>query len=95
MALSLASRASVAFSSIILAAIKAVPRGYRKGDVGEHYRQNTPFVNFRRSCDDILQQAKNDSRISYTIIYTLHLMLTPLIRQGELLRQQHKFITAS
>jgi NAD(P)H dehydrogenase (quinone) len=67
----------------------------RKGEVGERYRQNVPFVNFHGTCDDILQQAKNDSRISYTIICTSHLMSTPLLHQGDLLREQHKFITAS
>jgi NAD(P)H dehydrogenase (quinone) len=67
----------------------------RKGEVGERYRQNVPFVNFHGTCDDILQQAKNDSRISYTILCTSHLMSTPLLHQGDILRKQHKFITAS
>jgi hypothetical protein len=69
----------------------------RKGEGGERYRQNVPFVNFHEACDIILQQAKNDSRISYTITITCtsHLMSTPFLYQGDLLRQQHKFITAS
>jgi NAD(P)H dehydrogenase (quinone) len=67
----------------------------RRGEAGERYRQNISFVNFHGTCDDILQQAKNDSRISYTIICTSHLMSTPLLHQGDLLRQQHKFITSS
>jgi dTDP-4-dehydrorhamnose reductase len=67
----------------------------RKGEAGERYRQNVPFVNFHESCDVILQQAKNVSRISYIIICTSHFMSTPLLYQGDLLRQQHKFITAS
>jgi uncharacterized protein YbjT (DUF2867 family) len=67
----------------------------RKGDAGERYRETVPFVNFHGTCDDILQQAKSDSRISYTILCTSHLMSTPLLHQGDLLRDECKFITAS
>jgi hypothetical protein len=67
----------------------------RKGKAGERYRQNVPFVNFHGTCDDILQQTKNDSRISHTIICTSHLMSTPLPHQGDLLRQHHMTFFAS
>jgi uncharacterized protein YbjT (DUF2867 family) len=42
-----------------------------------------------------LEQAKWDSRISYTILATSHLMSTPLLHQGPVLRKDHKFVTAS
>jgi len=64
-------------------------------EIARMYRENVPFVSFHGTCDDILQQAKSDSRISYTIICTSHLMATPLLAQGKLLREEHKFITAS
>lgn len=67
----------------------------RKGQAGEAYRTNVPFVSFHGTCDDILMQAKNDSRISFTILSTSHVMSTPLLHQGKLLREQHKFVTAS
>lgn len=59
------------------------------------YRERVPFVSFHGTCDDLLEQSKNDSRISYTILCTSHLMATPLLTQGALLRDEHKFITAS
>ena len=59
------------------------------------YRENVPFVAFHGTCDDILEQSKNDSRISYTILCTSHLMATPLLTQGKLLREQHKYVSAS
>lgn len=59
------------------------------------YRDSVPFVAFHGTCDDLLEAAKNDSRISYTILASSHLMSTPLIMQGKLLREDHKFITAS
>ena len=63
--------------------------------VAREYRQSVPFVQFHGTCDDLLEQAKNDSRISYTILACSHLMTTPLIMQGKLLREEHKFVTAS
>jgi NAD(P)H dehydrogenase (quinone) len=54
-----------------------------------------PFVHFHSTCDDILKLAKSDSRISYTILKTTHLMSTPLIHQGPSLRKDKKFVTAS
>jgi NAD(P)H dehydrogenase (quinone) len=59
------------------------------------YRESVPFVNFHGTCDDLLEASKHDSRISYTILAASHLMSTPLIMQGNLLRVDHKFITAS
>ena len=56
---------------------------------------NVPFVNFHATCDDILKLAKSDSRISYTILHTTHLMSTPLIHQGPSMRSEKKFVTAS
>ena len=57
--------------------------------------QNVPFVNFHSTCDDILKLATSDSRISYTILHTTHLMSTPLIHQGPSMRTEKKFVTAS
>jgi uncharacterized protein YbjT (DUF2867 family) len=59
------------------------------------YRESVPFVSFHGVCDDLLEASKNDSRISYTILCCSHLMSTPLIMQGKLLREDHKFVTAS
>jgi uncharacterized protein YbjT (DUF2867 family) len=64
-------------------------------DVARQYRENVPFVAFHGTCDDLLEQAKNNSRISYTILCCSHLMSTPLLMQGNILRQEHKYITAS
>ena len=61
----------------------------------KQYRESVPFVKFHGVCDDLLEQAKNDSRISYTILACSHLMTTPLIMQGKLLREEQKFVTAS
>lgn len=63
--------------------------------IAETYRHNVPFVKFHSTCDDILQHAHNDSRISYTVLGTSHLMSTPLLHQGDLLRKENKFVTAS
>lgn len=62
---------------------------------GMMYREKVPFVQFHCTCDDLLEQAPSNSRISYTILCASHLMSTPLLHQGDLLRKQHKFITAS
>ena len=67
----------------------------RKGDAGKMYRERVPFCDFQASCDDILEHARYDSRISYTILCASHLMSTPLMQQGKLLRQEKKFVTAS
>jgi NAD(P)H dehydrogenase (quinone) len=64
-------------------------------ETARQYRQNVPFVAFHGTCDDILEQAKGDSRISFTILCTSHLMSTPLLHQGKILKEEHKFITAS
>jgi uncharacterized protein YbjT (DUF2867 family) len=64
-------------------------------EIARMYRENVPFVSFHGMCDDILEHAKSDSRISYTILCTSHLMPTPLLTQGKLLRDEHKYITAS
>ena len=65
------------------------------GDIAQMYRHNVPFVAFHQTCDDILEQAKYDSRISYTILATSHLMTTPLLHQGEQLIKDSTFTTAS
>lgn len=65
------------------------------GDVKNPYRKNVPFVKFHGSCDDILEQAGSDSRISFTILCASHLMATPLLHQGKNLKEEHQFITAS
>lgn len=64
-------------------------------ETARQYRQNVPFVAFHGTCDDILEQAKSDSRISFTILCTSHLMSTPLLLQGKILTEDHKFLTAS
>ena len=53
------------------------------------------FVAFHGTCDDLLEQAKSDSRISYTILCTSHLVCSPMIFQGDILRKEKKFVTAS
>lgn len=63
--------------------------------MAKQYRDNVPFVAFHGTCDDLLELAKQDSRISYTILCTSHLMSSPLLSQGETLRREHKFVTAS
>jgi uncharacterized protein YbjT (DUF2867 family) len=64
-------------------------------DIARQYRENVPFVSFHGTCDDLLEQAKNNSRMSHTILCSSHLMATPLLLQGKMLREQHKYITAS
>jgi len=64
-------------------------------EIARQYRDNVPFVSFHGTCDDLLEQAKADSRISYTILCTSHLMSTPLIFQGDTLRKDFKFVSAS
>ena len=63
--------------------------------IAKQYRDNVPFVAFHGTCDDLLELAKQDSRISYTILCTSHLMSSPLLSQGDTLRRDHKFVTAS
>jgi hypothetical protein len=55
---------------------------FKTEQVDNPYRKNVPFVRFHGGCDDILQQAPLDSRISYTILCCTHLMPTPLLSQG-------------
>lgn len=55
---------------------------FKTEQVENPYRKNVPFVRFHGGCDDILQQAPFDSRISYTILGTTHLMPSPLLSQG-------------
>jgi uncharacterized protein YbjT (DUF2867 family) len=59
------------------------------------YREHVPFAKFHGVCDDLLEHAPQDSRISYTILCTSHLMATPLLHQGNGLRKEHKFVSAS
>jgi uncharacterized protein YbjT (DUF2867 family) len=67
----------------------------RHTEAADQYRAAVPFVKFHGTCDDILEHAKNDSRISYTILCCSHLMSTPLLHQGKFLTEEKKFITAS
>jgi NAD(P)H dehydrogenase (quinone) len=67
----------------------------RHFEAAEQYRHNVPFVQFYSTCDDILKQARKDSRILYMILACSHLMSTPLLHQGKILSEEHKFITAS
>lgn len=64
-------------------------------DTARQYRDNVPFVSFHGTCDDLLEHAKSDSRISYTILGSSHLMTTPLLNQGKGLRRDKKYISAS
>lgn len=67
----------------------------RKGSAAASYRDHVHFVKFHGTCDDLLEQAPRSSRISYTILCASHLMSTPLVHQGESLRKENKFTTAS
>ena len=64
-------------------------------EIARQYRDNVPFVKFHGTCDDLVELAKQDSRISYTILATSHLMTSTLLNQGDHLRKHHKFVTAS
>lgn len=64
-------------------------------EAGREYRKTVPFVKFHSTCDDLLKQAPSMSRISYTLLCTSHLMATPLLQQGDMLKKEHKFFTAS
>lgn len=68
---------------------------FKAGDIDNPYRANVPFVKFHGTCDDLLDKPKNDSRISYTILAPSHLMATPLIQQGPIIRNDKKFFSAS
>jgi uncharacterized protein YbjT (DUF2867 family) len=68
---------------------------FLRNKAGKAYREKVPFCHFHGTCDDILEQAPQSSRISYTILCTSHLMSTPLLHQGDLLRKEDKFVTAS
>ena len=68
---------------------------FLRNSAGKEYREKVPFVHFHGTCDDILEQAPQSSRINYTILCTSHLMSTPLLHQGDLLNKDHKFVTAS
>jgi len=59
------------------------------------YREQVPFAAFHGTCDDLLEHAKSDSRISYTILCTSHLYSTPLLHQGKTMKKDKKFVTAS
>jgi NAD(P)H dehydrogenase (quinone) len=61
----------------------------------EKYRQNVPFCKFHSSCDDFVEVSSKSSRISYTILAASHLMSTPLLHQGTVLTEDHKYVTAS
>lgn len=61
----------------------------------ELYRKNVPFVRFHSTCDDLLEHAKSDSRISYTILCCSHLMSTPILHQGNRFLEEKTFVTAS
>jgi uncharacterized protein YbjT (DUF2867 family) len=67
---------------------------FHAGVRGDPYRE-VPFVKFHGTCDDLVENSVFDSRLSYTILCTSHLMSTPLVQQGPRLRDEHKYITAS
>lgn len=67
----------------------------RKSETAEMYKMNVPFCKFHSTCDDMLEKSKLYSRMSYTILACSHLMSTPLLHQGRLLAEEHKFVTAS
>jgi nucleoside-diphosphate-sugar epimerase len=68
----------------------------RNSAAAERYREHVPFVQFHSTCDDLLiKTCETSSSMTYTILCTSHLMSTPLLHQGSLLRKQHKFVTAS
>eukprot|EP00525_Craspedostauros_australis_P004584 CAMPEP_0198120494 /NCGR_PEP_ID=MMETSP1442-20131203/29223_1 /TAXON_ID= /ORGANISM="Craspedostauros australis, Strain CCMP3328" /LENGTH=346 /DNA_ID=CAMNT_0043779149 /DNA_START=52 /DNA_END=1092 /DNA_ORIENTATION=+ len=64
-------------------------------EIARQYRENVPFVAFHGTCDDLLEQTKSNSRMSHTILCCSHYMATPLLIQGDLLREKQKFVTAS
>lgn len=64
-------------------------------EIARQYRDNVPFVSFHGTCDDLLELAKADSRISYTILCTSHLVSTPMIFQADSLRKDFKYVSAS
>ena len=68
---------------------------FKAGDIRNPYRQHVPFVEFHGTCDNILENATNDSKISYTILAVSHIMATPLIHQGPSIRNDKRFVTAS
>jgi NAD(P)H dehydrogenase (quinone) len=59
------------------------------------YRDNVPFCAFHNTCDEFLQVSSKNSRISYTVLATSHLMSTPLLHQGDSLSKDSKYVTAS
>lgn len=67
----------------------------RNSAAADRYREHVPFVHFHSTCDDLLIKTSEMSPMTHTILCTSHLMSTPLLHQGSLLRKQHKFVTAS
>jgi NAD(P)H dehydrogenase (quinone) len=68
---------------------------FLRNEAGDEYRKSVPFVKFHSTCDDLLEHAPKSSRISYTILCTSHIMATPLLHQGKMLTEEHKYMTAS
>jgi len=56
---------------------------------------NSPYNQLLRECNEVLKKPFVDSRMSTTILHTAHLMSTPLILMGPILRKEKLYITAS
>jgi hypothetical protein len=60
------------------------------------YYAGVTRVRYLRDCDEVvMKQPPMENRMTYTILGAAHLMSTPLIYQGDLLRKENKYITAS
>lgn len=70
---------------------------YSVGERGVPYEGILPYAKFHHKCDKELEQATTriDSHMSYTLLRTSHLMSTPMIYQGPVLREDCKYVTAS
>jgi nucleoside-diphosphate-sugar epimerase len=68
---------------------------FLRNRAGFEYCKSVDFVKFHSSCDDFVENAPKSSRISYTILCTSHIMATPLLHQGQALKDEHKYVTAS
>lgn len=66
-------------------------------EVAQQYRNSVPYCYFHGSFDDYLIQTtlQGGSSMAYTILACSHLMTNTLFLQGNLLRRENKFVTAS
>jgi len=65
--------------------------------VAQQYRERVPYCTFHGAFDDYLIQTtrQGGTTMTYTILACAHLMSNPLFLQGNLLRHDHKYVTAS